>query len=228
MPTVARGVHPLLSHLSRARRRAGLGAALCLLGSLACSSSSSNGPVGGLVTGPVDMHCMVNGQKIMQPVGECVPLQQDHAAGGAGGQGAATSSSGGAGGDDSGAEENAAVLYNASGDDDDCKYRVSWMSTPITENKDVMFTVTLTRLADNRPATGAQVTPEVTLDESHISPSTDIGSMESPAGSGVYKVGPIRFDQAGRWVVRFHFFEDCSDVPADSPHGHAAFFVSVP
>ena len=207
---------------------AGLGA-LGLLGSVACSSGS-NGPVGGAVTGPVDMHCTVNGQMIKQPVGECVPLQHDHAAGGAGGEGAATSASGGAGagGDDSGADENAAVLYNASGDDDDCKYHVSWTSTPVTENKDVMFTVTLTRLADDRPATGAEVTPEVTLDDTHVSPSTDFGSMESPAGSGVYKVGPIRFDQAGRWVVRFHFFEDCSDVPEDSPHGHAAFFVSVP
>jgi hypothetical protein len=28
--------------------------------------------------------------------------------------------------------------------------------------------------------------------------------------------------------VRFHLHENCSDVPEDSPHGHAAFYVSVP
>jgi hypothetical protein len=36
------------------------------------------------------------------------------------------------------------------------------------------------------------------------------------------------FDQSGRWVVRFHYFETCSDVPEDSPHGHVAFYIDVP
>jgi len=45
---------------------------------------------------------------------------------------------------------------------------------------------------------------------------------------GVYSVGPVRFDQAGRWTVRFHFFETCLDAREDSPHGHAAFYVDVP
>jgi len=36
------------------------------------------------------------------------------------------------------------------------------------------------------------------------------------------------FDKSGRWVVRFHFFESCSDVPDDSPHGHVAFYIDVP
>jgi len=226
MPTIVPVVRPLLLHLGRLGRAGCLGAALLSQGGLACSSSGS-GAVGGPVAGALDTHCTVNGEMIKQAVGACVALQR-HAAGGAGdGEASVNASSGGAGGGGA-EEESAAVLYNASGDDDDCKYHVSWTSTPVTENKDVMFTVTLTRLADDRPATGAEVTPEVTLDDTHVSPSTDFGSMESPAGSGVYKVGPIRFDQAGRWVVRFHFFEDCSDVPEDSPHGHAAFFVSVP
>jgi len=30
------------------------------------------------------------------------------------------------------------------------------------------------------------------------------------------------------WTVRFHLFEECSDAPADSPHGHGAFFFTVP
>jgi hypothetical protein len=41
-------------------------------------------------------------------------------------------------------------------------------------------------------------------------------------------VGPIVFDQPGKWVVRFHFFENCDDLVEDSPHGHAAFYVQVP
>jgi hypothetical protein len=45
---------------------------------------------------------------------------------------------------------------------------------------------------------------------------------------GTYSVGPVRFDQAGRWFVRFHFYETCSDAPEDSPHGHVAFWVDVP
>ena len=49
----------------------------------------------------------------------------------------------------------------------------------------------------------------------------------------MYKVGPIRFDAAGNapghyWTVRFHLYEECNDSPEDSPHGHAAFYVSVP
>ena len=38
----------------------------------------------------------------------------------------------------------------------------------------------------------------------------------------------ITFDMPGDWTVRFHFFENCDDAPADSPHGHAAFLVYVP
>ena len=45
---------------------------------------------------------------------------------------------------------------------------------------------------------------------------------------GVYKVGPIVFDAPGIWTERFHLFEECSDDPDDSPHGHAAFFINVP
>jgi hypothetical protein len=43
----------------------------------------------------------------------------------------------------------------------------------------------------------------------------------------VYEGGPLRFDQPGRWVVRFHFYESCNDSEV-SPHSHVAFFVDVP
>ena len=45
---------------------------------------------------------------------------------------------------------------------------------------------------------------------------------------GTYKIGPIVFDRPGGWVVRFHFFGSCDDYLDTSPHGHAAFFVTVP
>jgi hypothetical protein len=63
-------------------------------------------------------------------------------------------------------------------------------------------------------------------DPSHISPSFEITAPEKPAGS--YAIGPIVFDRSGRWVVRFHFYETCSDVPPDSPHAHVAFYIDVP
>ena len=40
--------------------------------------------------------------------------------------------------------------------------------------------------------------------------------------------GPVQFDAPGQWTVRFHLHDNCSDEPADSPHGHAAFFIGVP
>jgi len=183
-----------------------------VLGGSSCGSSDNTKPLGGAVTGALDSHCTVGGQMIKQAIGACLT----------GGQ-ATDPDAGVTSGDD-----DAPVLYNAEGDDDDCKYHVSWTSTPVRGTGDVTFTVTLTRLADGAPATGADVSPEVFLGASHVTPTVDIPSVETPAASGIYKVGPIRFDQAGQWVVRFHFYERCADAPQDSPHGHASFYLSVP
>jgi hypothetical protein len=117
------------------------------------------------------------------------------------------------------------TLYNAEGDDDDCKYHVSWKSTAVKENVGVFFYVNAIRRVDGKPVTGANVQVEVYIDN-HPTPSTDIPNTESAGGN--YKIGPIVFDEPGKWTVRFHFYETCSDQPQDSPHGHAAFFVSVP
>jgi hypothetical protein len=65
----------------------------------------------------------------------------------------------------------------------------------------------------------------VFLTDTH--PAQPPGEATEAAG-GKYTVGPIKFDAPGNWTVRFHFYEECSDVPEDSPHGHAAFFVHVP
>jgi hypothetical protein len=118
------------------------------------------------------------------------------------------------------------TMYNAEGDDDDCKYHVSWTASDVAENQDVTFKVVITTLADGKPATGADPEPEVYLDETHYAPATQLSSTEDEPGT--YTVGPVRFDAPGKWTVRFHIHEECTDIAEDSPHGHAAFYVQVP
>ena len=89
--------------------------------------------------------------------------------------------------------------------------------------------MTAVRLMDMMPATCAGIRPDVSF-------PADLTVLASPPprnpspeiAPGVYKVGPIQFSRAGIWQVRFHLFEECSDDPDDSPHGHAAFFIQVP
>ena len=50
---------------------------------------------------------------------------------------------------------------------------------------------------------------------------------ETSASSGVYS-GAVAFDAPGEWTVRFHIQEQCDDICDDSPHGHAAFHLTVP
>jgi len=164
--------------------------------------ASGSGPV----QGAADEHCA----NTTQEIGEC--RTGDEGAGGAGAE-----------------EEEHPTLYNNSGFDDDCKYSVSFENSCVALDQPVTFTVTLKRKADGQPATGATPdSPEIFLerDPSHISPSNNIKAPEGP--DGVYEIGPIVFDESGRWVVRFHFFESCSDLPEDSPHGHVAFYIDVP
>jgi len=120
-----------------------------------------------------------------------------------------------------------ATMYNTSGHDDDCKYFVQWQSTQVDENNNVYF---LTKAQFNAATpsmavTGANIYAEVYLSDTHPAPPTNQTAVESPAGT--YKIGPIQFDAAGMWTVRFHLFENCLDYADDSPHGHAAFYVNV-
>jgi hypothetical protein len=130
------------------------------------------------------------------------------------------------------------TLYNKSGVDDDCKYDVSWTSTPVRKGESVTFTVTATSKSSGEPlekiaaqATGAvalsRVEPYVPCDPTHVPPRADLTAQIKETAPGVFSVGPIVFDESGRWVVRFHFYEECVDSET-SPHGHAAFFVDVP
>jgi hypothetical protein len=128
------------------------------------------------------------------------------------------------------------TMYGHEGDDDDCKYHVTWSSTAICPGCDgVEFTVVATYLGTDNPVTGAHVHPEVftttpgdaSCDDmsTHESPSTFEVMTEDPPGT---YTGRIIFDQSGQWTVRFHFNENCYDVLPNSPHGHAAFHITVP
>ena len=210
-------------------------AALALLGALtgaACSSTGTAGSTGtgghtgtpgGPVEGPADAHCGTKSQVTSEAA--CHPTA------GTGGNSSTASSSAttgaggstGAGGEES---EYGATLENAQGDDDDCKYHIAWTSTDIYQNTDVTFTVVATTKTDGKPVATGELDTEIFLNDTHPAPNSAKKVTESPAGT--YKIGPVRFDKAGKWTVRFHIHEECSDLTEDSPHGHVAFFVNVP
>ncbi|HVY38712.1 MAG TPA: hypothetical protein VHM31_12280 [Polyangia bacterium] len=212
----------------------------------------------GVVLGPLDNHCNAgDGGQRTQEIGICqvddpssvpankstcgVSFSSDAGAATTGTDDAGESTDAGAdkdaaAGKDSGADtadlgDYGPTMYGSAGYDDDCKYYVSWVSTAIKENADTYFTVTAIRAADGKPASCAGIRPDVSLSLTHGVPAPKAPASE--IAPGVYKVGPIRFDAPGNapghyWTVRFHLYEECSDDPEDSPHGHAAFYVRVP
>jgi hypothetical protein len=207
-----------------------------------CSSNSTSA-VGadspaGVVIGPPDDHCKASdGGLTIQPIGVCNVLDPTLVPGNAASCNVTFNENAGTTGYDAGPGPDVdagyvspygPTMYGSAGNDDDCKYYISWTATPIKEKQDTYFTVTAIRLADMMPATCAGIRPDVSLPgnlnllvPAPRNPSTEIAP-------GVYKVGPLPFPQAGTWQVRFHLFEECGDSQADSPHGHAAFFVQVP
>jgi len=169
-----------------------------------CSSGDERGPAGGPASGALDKHCTLpDGGVQVQPTDP------------------AACQTGGAGVTNYGG-----TMYNSEADDDDCKYHLKFTVSPVYQNTDVTFTVTATKKADGSAAAGANVDPEVFLDATHPAPNSNQHTTESTPGT--YKVGPVRFDKAGQWTVRFHLFEQCLDTVPDSPHGHGAFFIDVP
>jgi hypothetical protein len=128
------------------------------------------------------------------------------------------------------------TLPNSEGDDDDCKYHVSWTSTPIRLNQDATFTVTTEAIATGKPLEPLAADDKLPLSSvevyqpcqpNRLGPIENFNAEFKETAPGVYQGGPLRFDQSGRWVVRFHFYEQCNDGD-ESPHGHVAFFVDVP
>jgi hypothetical protein len=119
-----------------------------------------------------------------------------------------------------------ATRYNDEADDDDCKYHVTYSATPILQNTDVTFTVVATKKTDGTAAAGANIAGEVFLNDNHPAPNS--GQQTTEVSPGTFRIGPVRFDAPGMWTVRFHLFQRCTDGDDASPHGHAAFYVSVP
>jgi hypothetical protein len=203
-----------------------LSAALLLalpLALFACSSSSSSTPTGatgGAVAGAADTHCTTPTPTAQATnASSCQPPPT--------GDAGPSEVGADAGMDDAmDMPEFGATEYGTEGDDDDCKYHVKWTSTAVRQGQDVTFTVTITNKTDGKATTGAAPDAEVFLSSTHPAPNS--GQKASEPTPGTYAVGPIRFDASGRWTVRFHLFETCSDRLEDSPHGHAAFYVDVP
>jgi hypothetical protein len=197
-------------------------------GSSAGGKSSTGGSSTGGTTGKTDggactgkpatgsndpNHCKSDGgSAIKQATGKCETEVADTGAPGPTG--------------DAGAPDYGETLYGTEGDDDDCKYHVSYTVPPICQNDGVTFHVTVTTTVDGKPATGAYPYLETTL-ENQPSASA-VPEKYKETSPGVYDVGPVVFDKPGKWVARFHFFENCSDAPEDSPHGHVAFYIQVP
>jgi hypothetical protein len=178
-------------------------AALVLYG---CSSSDApSGPTGGPVAGPEDSHCSLPDGGVRSQV---VTLASCHLP------------------LDAGTAVYGTTNFNAEANDDDCKYHVAFTVSPVQENLNVTFTVTAATLADGLPATGAGTLAEVFLNDTHPAPNS--GQATTEESGGIYQIGPILFDSPGQWTVRFHLHEECQDASDDSPHGHAAFYVSVP
>lgn len=170
-----------------------------LLAPLACA------PVGGPVKGAADTHCALPDGGLNLTVVNPASCSSD-------------------GGTAAGTTEYGDPRDNTTAYDDDCKYKVSYDVTPVKESTDVTFTVKLTSPEDAMPVAGAN--PYV---EAFIGTHPARGKVSSAEPTpGTYVIGPIQFDQKGTWTVRFHFFGTCSDVLPDSPHGHAAFNLSVP
>jgi hypothetical protein len=186
---------------------AALACCFALLAGAGCSSSSTpTGPVGGAVSGPQDTHCSLPDGGVMAQV---VDLSTCHEAVA-----------------DAGAPDYGDTQYNSVSNDDDCKYNVGFTNTPVYRNYNVTFTVTASTLTDGKPATGEAISAEVFLSSSHPAPNS--GQETTEVGGGKYTVGPIQFDAAGQWTVRFHLHEECQDATPDSPHGHVAFYIAVP
>lgn len=198
--------------------RRGLGAlSLVVALGAACSEDEPSGGqcIGGdgAVAGEPAQHCIDDGgMPIREPIGQCMT-----------GVGAGDDAD-----EEDEEEEEHPILTGREADDDNCKYHVRFENTCVAVGEPVTFTLSLTRLFDNAPGTGTVPSnPEIFREEDgRPSPSNDITATEGPAGT--YEIGPVVFDAPGRWVVRFHYFDNCSELPADSPHSHVAFYIDVP
>jgi hypothetical protein len=151
-------------------------------------------------------------------------------------------------GDDGGDEgcDYGDTMYGHEADDDDCKYHITWTSTPICEGtpgSQFVVTATYKSRTDDAgaplPLTGANPMTEVftttPVDAGGVPYCDDMSTHPGPTSGNHMVEGPpgtytanVVFDQPGQWTLRFHFNEECADIADDSPHGHAAFHITVP
>ena len=178
--------------------------------SIACSNGSSCPTPGGPAPGSPDTHCV--DPDAGTPIANPTSQSSCHPDAGAGA--------------DAGPVDYGPAQYGVEGDDDDCKYHVTWSATAICENQGVVFTLKATNTVDGTAVTGANVEAELFLSPTHPAPTPFVTSTEGPPGT--YTTQAAKFDAPGQWTVRFHFFEECSDLLDDSPHGHVSFLVDVP
>ena len=192
----------------------------------ACSSSTSSTPApaalsfssAAAVAGASDMHCAGKLTEVSQAACHATPAAAEAGAGDAD----SGSSDGGAG---EPTPDYGPPQPGSEGEDDDCKYHVKWQSTAIAESTDVTFQILATVRKDGSVLAGATPYAEIYLNAMHPAPNTKVTTTETAPGT--YTIGPVRFDVAGEWNVRFHFNDQCTDSER-SPHGHVAFFVKVP
>jgi hypothetical protein len=104
-------------------------------------------------------------------------------------------------------------------DDDNCLYHVKISVPCIERNREVTLTFDMKNIGTTTPATGAA--PEVdAVIGNHPSPSASPMSTEM---NGVYALGPLLFDRAGKWTLTFHVYD-----AAPAKHSHVSFYVDVP
>ncbi|CAN5924445.1 hypothetical protein BH11MYX4_BH11MYX4_39720 [soil metagenome] len=214
------------------RTTLGLAAVLLLTTSavvLACSSSTSNSSsssgssgeqsTAAAVAGAADTHCAGKPVVVADPAA-CHPAETD-----AGHDHDADVDAGDHDAGGEGASEYGATLYGSEGEDDECKYHVTWTSSPVTKDADVTLAIVATNRKDSSPVAAATPYAEIFLNDTTPGPNTPVKTTETSPGK--YTIGPVRFSASGKWTVRFHFSADCADGET-SPHGHVAFFVNVP
>jgi len=109
--------------------------------------------------------------------------------------------------------------------DYDCKYNVAY-ALECTDGATTISITLTSRASPDMPLTGAAPVIEAILGAAHPLPNPSPVTTE--VGNGVYKISGVHFDMAGKWTVRFHFFETCLDTEETSKHAHVAFWLNVP
>jgi hypothetical protein len=108
--------------------------------------------------------------------------------------------------------------------DEDCSFHLSVRPECSPVARQLYVNVDLSGLVTGHLVAGGKPYIEAYSGLAHLAPSVGVGKEVSP---GRYRIGPVVFDEAGRWTVALHFFGACADGP-HSPHAHLSLIVGVP